>query len=219
MTGCLTGKRNRSGQASGYFSVPKQLLCSTKPIKMKKLMIFLVTLIGTGSAAAQIEKGSWMLSASSNLGFASYTPTGSSGSSETLFNVGIKAGHFVAPNFALGLNLEYLNTSSSGPTSTITTFGVFARYYASKVFFGAGYNSISQSYGSSSSSSAGSIPIELGIAAFITRNIAVEPALVYTLATDSDAGSMPGYAGLPFSAKSAIALRVGFTLYLGRPAE
>jgi hypothetical protein len=185
---------------------------------MKKLLIYSAAMFCVLTSSAQIEKGSWMLSAGSNLGYASYTPTGS-GSNEGIFNIGVKAGYFVAPNFSLGLNLEYLNSSGSGSTSTVTTFGAFARYYAGKAFFGAGYNTISQSYGSSSSPSQGSIPIELGIASFITRNIAVEPALVYTIATDGDNGGMPGYAGLPFSAKSAIALRVGFSIYLGRPAE
>jgi hypothetical protein len=185
---------------------------------MKKLLIYAAVMFSALTSSAQIEKGSWMLGAGSNLGYASYTPTGG-GSDQSIFNVGVKAGHFVAPNFALGLNLEYLNSSGSGSTSTVTTFGAFVRYYAGKAFFGAGYNSISESSGSYSSPSAGSIPIELGIAAFITRTIAVEPALVYTIATDSDNGGMPGYAGLPFSAKSAIALRVGFSIYLGRPSE
>ncbi|MBL7866116.1 MAG: hypothetical protein JNK10_14650 [Cyclobacteriaceae bacterium] len=94
--------------------------------------------------------------------------------------------------------------------------GIFLRGYSKKVFFGIGYNSISMS---GSSTSWGSIPLEVGYAAFITRNIAFEPAINYTFATDSDNGGMPGYAGFPFSAKSAFGIKLGFSLYLGRPAS
>lgn len=186
---------------------------------MKHAMIFIGAILVAISTSAQIEKGTWMLGANSNLGFNSYTPAGG-GSDQSYFNIGTKAGYFVAPNFVLGANLEYINASTSGSSSSITTMGLFTRYYAGKVFFGAGYNALSQSYsGGGSSVSYGSIPIEAGFVGFITRNIAIEPALVYSMATDSENGAMPGYAGLPFPAKSAFGLKIGFSLYLGRPSE
>jgi len=181
---------------------------------MKTVLVFLATIATTIAASGQIEKGTWMLGASSNLGYNSYTPT-SGGSDQSYLNIGTKAGYLVAQNFLLGVNLEYLNVSSSGPSSSITTLGIFTRYYAGKVFFGAGYNSLSTSGGGTSF---GSIPIEAGFVGFITRNIAVEPALVYTMATDTESGGMPGYAGLPFPAKSGFGLKIGFSIYLGRPA-
>lgn len=186
---------------------------------MKHAMIFIGAILVAISTSAQIEKGTWMLGANSNLGFNSYTPAGG-GSDQSYFNIGTKAGYFVAPNFVLGANLEYINASTSGSSSSITTMGLFTRYYAGTIFFGAGYNSLSQSYsGGGSSVSYGSIPIEAGFVGFITRNIAIEPALVYSIATDSENGAMPGYAGLPFPAKSAFGLKIGFSLYLGRPSE
>ena len=186
---------------------------------MKTALFFLAAITLVIDASAQIEKGTWMLGASSNLGYNSYTPAGG-GKDQSYFNIGTKAGYFVAQNFALGMNLEYLNVSASGSSSSITTFGIFTRYYAGKVFFGAGYNSLSQSSsGFGSSTSYGSIPIEAGFVGFITRNIAIEPAFVYTMATDSEKGGMPGYAGLPFPAKSGFGLKIGFSLYLGRPSE
>ncbi len=179
-------------------------------------MSFLLMIVAF-MATAQIEKGTWLLGANSNLGYNSYTPT-SGGSSVNYFNIGMRSGYFVGENFAVGVNLEYLSASGSSSTTTITTIGIFARYYMKQVFLGAGYNSLSQSSGSGSSPSWGSIPIELGYVAFITRNIAVEPALVYTMATDTENGGMPGYSGLPFPAKSGFGLRIGFSIYLGRPA-
>lgn len=182
---------------------------------MKTYFNVLLMSLAAFQAPAQIEKGSWLLSATTNLGYVSYTPTGG-GSAQNYFNLGLKSGHFVATNFVLGLNLDYLSTSgSSGSGSSITTIGVFIRSYAKNVFFGLGYNSMSTSGGSGSY---GSIPLEVGYAAFITRNIAFEPAINYTFATDSDNGGMPGYAGLPFPAKSAFGIKLGFSLYLGRPA-
>ncbi len=183
---------------------------------MKRTLVLLSMMILAGNAFSQIEKGTLLTGATSSLGFVSYTPSGSSGSSSSLsiLNIGTKLGYFAANNFAFGLNLDYINSSAGSSSSSLTTVGLFLRYYTGKAFFGAGYNSISQT---GSSSSRGSIPLELGFVGFVTKNIAIEPAFVYTLATDSDAGGVPGYAGIPISAKSAIGIRVGFTLYLNRP--
>lgn len=184
---------------------------------MKRVVCSFVVVFAAWTASAQIEKGTWLVGANSNLGYNSYTPT-SGGSNQSYFNIGVRSGYFVGENFLVGANLEYLNASSSGPSSSVTTIGLFTRYYISKVFLGAGYNSLSQSGFYSNGTSWGSIPIELGFVGFITRNIAVEPAFVYTIATDTDKGGMPGYAGLPFPAKSGFGIRIGFSLYLGRPA-
>lgn len=183
---------------------------------MRKMLTTTLLLVAATVANGQIEKGSWLMGASTNLGYISYTPTGG-GSSQNFFNIGTKSGYFIANNMTIGVNLDYLNASgSSGSTNSITTIGIFLRGYSKKVFFGVGYNSISMS---GSSTSLGSIPLEVGYAAFITRNIAFEPAINYTFATDSDNGGMPGYAGVPFGAKSAFGIKLGFSLYLGRPAS
>lgn len=187
----------------------------TNPNKMKQLFLSIATVCIALTASAQIEKGTWVLGANTNLGYNSYTPT-SGGKSVNILNIGLKSGYFVSDNFTIGANLEYLSESSGGPSNTYTTIGLFLRYYTKNVFFGAGYNSLSTSGGGSS---LGSIPIEVGYAAFLTRNITIEPALVYSSATDSDNGGMPGIAGLPFPAKSGFGLKVGFSIYLGRPAE
>ena len=181
---------------------------------MKKLLCAFVAGLAAMNASAQVEKGSWLLSATTNFGYVSYTPT-SGGSNLSIFNLGLKSGYFVGQNFSLGVNLDYVSSSGSSSSSTYTTVGVFLRGYANNVFFGAGYNSTSAT---GSTTNYGSIPFEVGYAAFITRNISFEPALTYTIATDSDQGGLPGYAGIPFSAKSAFGVRFGFSLYLGRPA-
>jgi len=181
---------------------------------MKKLIIAILVVVAAGTTNAQIENGTWLLGANSNLGFNSYTAA--SGTDATMFDIGIRAGHFVADNFALGINLNYLSMAQ-GSTNSYTTIGFFARYYMQKVFIGAGYNSISTSPGGTTSF--GSVPIELGVVAFLTKNIAVEPAIMYTLATDPDQGGIPGYGAIPFPAKTSIGVKLGFTLYLGRTAD
>lgn len=180
---------------------------------MKHFILTILVVAVAGTATAQIEKGGWLLGANSSIGFNSYSAA--SGTDATMLDIGSKAGYFVAENFVLGINLNYLSISQ-GSTSSYTTIGFFTRYYIKKIFVGAGYNSISTSPGSVSF---GSIPIELGVAAFVTRNIAFEPAIVYTLSTDPDQGGIPGYGAIPFPAKSSIGIKLGFTLYLGRPAE
>jgi len=185
---------------------------------MKKVTMTLLTVFTVSAAIAQINKGAWLIGASSNVGFNSYSFKNSP--NQSLFNINTKAGYFVIDNFTVGINLGYFNSSQSGFSSSTTSIGVFTRYYLPKNFFlGVGINSVSNSFsssGTSSSSSSIAIPMELGIAAFITKNIAVEPSINYIKGDDKGGVT---YNGLNTGATSAIGLNIGFTVYLNRSNE
>lgn len=180
---------------------------------MKKLIFTFIVVSFSVISFGQINKGAWMIGANSNLNYSNYSFKGSSQTS-SVFNINSRAGYFVANNFALGLNLGYLNVGSSGgSSSSYTTIGVFVRGFVSKsVFLGGGFNSTSIT----GSSSYTTYPFELGLAAFITDYFAIEPSLVYT-ASDGK-GGVP-ILGIPSSAVSAFGLNVGFTFYLNRVKE
>lgn len=145
-------------------------------------------------ASAQINQGTILVGASSSSGVQSIK---SGNYSETLFILNTKIGYFISENLALGANIGI--TKFGGLDQT--TFGAFGRYYISgKYFLGAGYSSTK----SNGSNSVGLLNFEGGYAAFLTNNIAIEPALTYQLGT-GDA-----------SQNSTIGLAIGFSLYFNR---
>ena len=179
---------------------------------MKTIIATFLTAFVASAAQAQVEKGAWMLSANSNLGYASYSSKSSS-TNTSVFSINSRAGYFVAKNLAFGVNLGYLSLSQT-TSSSYTTLGIFSRCFLGKgVYLGAGFNSASAS---GSSASYTTYPLELGFAGFITKNFAIEPSIVYI--ASGDTGGVP-LLGLPTSSDSAFGFNVGFTLYLGRPSE
>ena len=159
----------------------------------KSLMILAFSFLALTGAFAQdaINKGAWLVGASSNMGYTSTSVTG--GGSSSSFDMQVGGGYFFMDNLVGGLTFSL--SSPSGGTSS-TGIGPFARYYfAGKFYVGAGF--VSQSSGGASTTL---IPLEAGVALFITDNIAVEPGLRYTT---YDGGSQFG-------------IRVGFNLYLNR---
>src|SRR6267142_2478622 len=178
---------------------------------MKKIILFIVAIFVLSVAVAQIGKKTWLIGAAPSLGINSYSFKGSSALS--VFTINSKAGYFVSNNFAVGLNLGLINLRQSGNSERTSIIGAFARYYLPKnIFFGSGINSVSTSAsGGYPSSSSTTIPFELGIAAFITKNIAIEPSFSYIVG-DSKGGAT--YGGMDTGANSSIGLNVGVTLYL-----
>jgi hypothetical protein len=163
---------------------------------MKKLHLVLLLVVTLTTAKAQIEKKTVYLGATSNLSLLGVT-TGPNSSSTTYFNISPQVGYFFADNFLLGADLSF----SSNAGINQTTIGVFTRYYIKgKVFLGGGYSSSSFSGGNSF----GLFNLEGGYAAFITPNIAVEPALVFSKGT----GDATNY--------TTFGLQVGFSLYFNR---
>jgi hypothetical protein len=158
---------------------------------MKKYVFIFVACLIAGSASAQINKGSILAGASSNLSFTSISSD--SGDDYSLFDLSLKGGYFFMENLTGGLNLGYQKIDDF----SITTFGLFGRYYYKGKFFGgAGFNVITYENQDSQTS----IPFEAGYAAFITDNIAVEPSLNLGIGEDN----------------TTFGFRVGFSLYLNR---
>jgi outer membrane protein len=169
---------------------------------MKKTIVTLVVMLFAAAGAfAQVEKGTILVGASSNAGFTSFKQKDAD-ESTSQFNINAKVGYFVIDNLALGLNLGYTSVKDLGSSTAI---GAFGRYYVNgKIIIGAGFNSNKEKDDVSDTDfSYTTIPLEVGYAAFITDNIAIEPALGYTLYS----GDLEG---------SAFGLNVGFTLYLNR---
>ena len=168
---------------------------------MKTSILVILVALTASAANAQINRGAWLLGASSTLSFNSYSYKGSPDVS--IFNASIKGGYFVVKNLAFGLNLGYTSISESG-SQTVTTIGAFSRYYLPKnFFFGAGVNSLTSSYNNHSTNMT-SVPLEAGIAAFITKNIAIEPSINYVIG-DNKTGPA-----------STFGVNVGFSIYLNR---
>ena len=174
---------------------------------MKKIFLSVAAFVLISAGAfAQIEQGTILVGASSNLSFISQSFDGVDDKWNN-FNLDVMGGYFVIENLAVGLNLGFDNTTFGDSKSTVTGFGLFGRYYVNgKIFIGAGFNSNKQKDDdglSESEFSFTTIPLEVGYAAFITDNIAIEPSLNYILESGDVEGSIFG-------------LNVGFALYLGR---
>jgi outer membrane protein len=158
---------------------------------MKKLLFILFAICIAGSASAQINKGSVLVGASSNLNFSSVKFDGFERFSN--FDLDVKVGYFVIDNLTVGLDLGYQKLDDF----TVSSFGLFSRYYyQGKIFGGVGFNFLKYEDQDSETS----IPFEIGYAAFITENIAIEPAFNLSIGENSN----------------SYGLRVGFALYLNR---
>jgi hypothetical protein len=168
-------------------------------MKRTILMTFFAFCLSGGTAIAQINKGTFLLGASSNLGFSS-TSTDISDDNVNVFLLDLSGGYFVIDNLALGLSFGYSRYSYGDFDGSSTSFGLFGRYYVNgKVFFGLGFASSKVE----ESDAVNSVPLEVGYAAFVTDNIAIEPSLSYSI-------------GVGDNESNTFGLQVGFTLYFNR---
>lgn len=139
---------------------------------MKKLHITLIALVIFTAASAQVEKGTVLLGGSSAFSYTSINPDGDGSTTEVTL-LGVKAGYFLAQNFALGVNFGHTSIENT----SLTTIGGFGRYYpGGKFFLGAGYGSTSTSLGDANY---GVFSAEAGYAAFVGRAVAFEPAITF----------------------------------------
>jgi hypothetical protein len=165
---------------------------------MKKLLLIAVVFFGvTIVTNAQINQGTILVGASSSLGFMSVSPDG--GDSYSSFDLDGKAGYFFIDNLAAGVGLNFNKQDEYSSLG----FGVFGRYYINgAIITGLGIGATKVDYGSVDGSYT-TIALEGGYAAFITKNIAVEPTLnLNLLSGDTDA--------------TQFGFNIGFALYLGR---
>ena len=166
---------------------------------MKKIIVTLSMLMLFSAASyAQIQKGSFLVGASSNLGFSSNSTEGDD--NVNVFTLDLKTGYFLVDNFALGVKFGYSKYSYGDNDGSNTVIGLFGRYYVNgKIFAGAGYSSTKPD----NSDALNSMSLELGYAAFITNNIALEPSISYVK-------------GLGDNDSNRFGLNLGFALYFNR---
>lgn len=166
---------------------------------MKKLLLTaFVAFVGIVSANAQIEQGTILVGASSNVGFTSVSPDG--GDSYSQFDLNARAGYFFIENVVGGLILDYNKVDEFSQTG----FGLFGRYYINgAIILGANFTTNKRDFGSSGDASYTGLGLEGGYAAFITDAIAIEPTLNLNLYSGDIDETQFGF-------------RVGFSLYLGR---
>lgn len=167
---------------------------------MKKIHLTIsILMLFAATSYAQIQKGSVLVGASSNLGFSSTSYDGAD-DNFNVFTLDVKAGYFVIDNLAVGLNFGYNKFSQGDSDASTTLFGLFGRYYVNgKIFVGAGYSSLKLE----DSDASNSLPFEVGYAAFITDNIAFEPSINYAI-------------GLGDNESNTFGLNLGFALYFNR---
>lgn len=166
---------------------------------MKKVLLTVFAALTVFTASAQIEQGTWLISGSSNLGFTSFNEDAGDYSQ---FNIDVKGGYFVIENLAVGLNLGYDKVEET----SLTTFGLFGRYYVNgSIFGGLGFNSNSLDLGIDDAEKVSftTIPLEVGYAAFIGKVVAIEPAFNYTIYGGDAEGAAFGF-------------NIGISVYLGR---
>lgn len=165
----------------------------------KTLTTLMFVILFAGVSVAQIEKGTVLVGASSNLGYSSASNENSD-DNVNLFILDLKAGYFLIDNLAAGLSFGYTKYSGDNLDGSSTAFGLFGRYYVNgKFFLGLGYNSTKVE----DAEAVKSVPLEAGYAAFITDNIAIEPSLRYAI-------------GVGDNESNSFGLNVGFALYFNR---
>lgn len=166
---------------------------------MKKFFLLLTLLVSlTFSVNAQTEKGKWLVSGSTNVGFNSvntkYKADGFSvdGEKVNTFNISPSVGYFIIDNLSVGLGLDYNNSSTKDENDEKLSSSTFTVLPTATYFFtknttvkpylgaGAGYASYKQKYGSVSQTNGGfAWGVEGGLAYFINPKIGIDLGLGY----------------------------------------
>lgn len=170
---------------------------------MRKLLFTTLMCLCIIQLSAQTEQGKILMGATSNLGLSVQTQDAVEDNSFN-FSIGAQGGYFVINNLAAGLNLGFSTSSQGDFSGTSITIGPFARYYFENVFFGGSFsfiNTNSDNGVSDFSSNGSQLGLELGYAAFLNNNVAIEPKITYA------------NTGGDFDGLTAIALNIGFTIY------
>ncbi len=158
-----------------------------------KLLSTVIAILAITSAKAQTEQGSILVSGTTNLNFVSESIEGFDNNFNT-FSAGLMGGYFLIDGLALGPVFDYQSISSGDSKISVSSLGVFARYYVNNAFFaGASFSSEttkSDSGNGETKLSGTSLDLEIGYAAFVADNIAIEPSIGYfTKGGDGDGTS------------------------------
>lgn len=192
---------------------------------MKKI-ILLLTLVASFNLTvnAQTEKGKWLVSGSSNVGFNSvstkFTANGMSvdGEKVNTFNISPSVGYFVVENLSVGLSLGFTNSSTTEDDDKISasTFTVLptASYFFTKnttvkpyLGAGVGYSSYQQKYNSVAQTNGGlAWEVGGGLAYFINPKIGINLGLGYGQVSIEDSGVT--------TKLNTFGSKIGFSLFL-----
>lgn len=155
--------------------------------------------------SAQTNQGNLLIGANSTSGLSFQSQDGIDDNLIS-FSLNARGGYFLIDNLAAGLNLGFSSNSVGDFSSTSFSLGPFARYYFDQIFFGASFVAVNTNSdngnGNDSSRNGTQFNLELGYAAFLNNNVAIEPAITY-LTTGGDFGGLTGFA-----------LNIGFNIYL-----
>jgi len=199
---------------------------------MKKVLLtFAALAFVAGSAFAQFEQGTILLSGSTNLGFMANSTTvevdGEEGEGDAAkssqFGLGTKAGYFFADGIAGGLMLSFDSASADvsdgeGGTdkATSSTFmvGPWVRYYMEMGLFAelnAGFGSVNDGNDDTENASLFGFGLGVGYAIMLGDRVALEPSLGYSLNT-----ATTDFDGVEVKEKTgSFGLNVGVTVFLG----
>ena len=158
---------------------------------MKKLALFVCLLVVTVAAQAQFEKGKWIVNPSVTGLNLSYNTD----SDKASFGLQAKGGAFLVDNVALLVGVG-ANWRGGGRDSYM--LGVGGRYYISNVgiYLGADLNVHREDWGDDDKTRCG-FGLEAGYAYFLSRTVAIEPAVYWDINKD----------------RSEFGLKVGFGFY------
>ncbi|WP_169921784.1 outer membrane beta-barrel protein [Spirosoma rigui] len=203
----------------------------------------IVILLSYSLSSAQTERGRWQVG--TQIGNLSYVNNGTRTAGSKQFSGSLlpSAGYFIAKNLVVGAGLP-LSLSSSSVTdaysvskayeskSTIIGIGIapFLRYYLGeaklKPFLGLSYSYVLnkanyQSYSGAKSSEGYTSVItpNLGLAYFITRNIALSATLGYNIQSQSSyflVSSLNGVDTGPAITTKSLDFGIGFQLFFGK---
>lgn len=202
----------------------------------------IVMMLSYTLSLAQTERGRWQVG--TQIGDLSYVDNGTRGSKLFSGSLVPSAGYFIAKNLVVGAGIP-LSLSSSRTQdvlsvyggfeakSTITGLGIapFVRYYLGdaklKPFLGLAYSYVLskanyQSYTGVKSSAKGHTNIitpNLGLAYFITRNIALNATLGYNIQSQNSSFLVSSPSGVdtnPAVTTKSLDFGLGFQLFFGR---
>lgn len=148
---------------------------------MKKLVLLFCLLVSVASAHAQFEKGKWVVNPSlTGLGLSYDT-----GLDKASFGLDVNGGAFVADNLAL-LIRGGLAWNEGGADTDVYSLGVGGRYYFSQVgiYLGANVNVDRWDWGEHLSDTKFSFGMEAGYAFFLSKTVALEPAVYWNINGD-----------------------------------
>lgn len=160
---------------------------------MKKFVVLFCLLASVVSAHAQFEKGKWVINPSVS-GFGLSYDTGVDKAS---FGLDVNGGAFIVDNVAL-LIRGGLACNEGGSDTDVYSLGVGGRYYFDQVgiYVGANVNVDRWDWGETDDTKF-SFGLEAGYAFFLSKTVALEPAVYWNVNSD----------------RSKFGLKLGFGLY------